>query len=87
MGRQGSGFARLLKDITHDQSLCWEGGCRTMRRHTQAREKPRNHGPSDNREKTPPAGFEPATFGLEVRRLVHQAKGAIRMTSAKSALG
>ena len=29
------------------------------------------------RETAPPAGLEPAIFGLEVRRLVHKAKGAM----------
>ena len=30
---------------------------------------------------TPPAGLEPAIFGLEVRRLVHYAKGHILMVA------
>ena len=30
----------------------------------------------------PPAGLEPAIFGLEVRRLVHYAKGAVSCASS-----
>ena len=32
--------------------------------------------------RAPPAGLEPAIFGLEVRRLVHQAKGAVMSLSS-----
>ena len=36
-------FVRLSKEVAHAHNLCWESGCRALRPHTQAYEKPRNH--------------------------------------------